>query len=126
MSQLLKQTIRPEFLNRVDDIIVFRPLNRTDIRQIVSLQLQRVEALLLKKGIKIEITDDAKDWIASLGYDPMYGARPLKRVIQKHIVNGLSEKILEGTIAEGDTVEIGLDSHGLIEFVKKVTADVVH
>ena len=126
LSQLLKQTIRPEFLNRVDDIIVFRPLNRTDIRQIVSLQLQRVEALLLKKGIKIEITDDAKDWIASLGYDPMYGARPLKRVIQKHIVNGLSEKILEGTIAEGDTVEIGLDSHGLIEFVKKVTADVVH
>jgi ATP-dependent Clp protease ATP-binding subunit ClpB len=70
------------------------------------------------------VTDEAKDWLAKLGYDPMYGARPLKRVIQKHITNVMSEKILRGEFAEGDVVEIGLDTHGLIEFVKKVEAEV--
>jgi len=121
---LLKKTIRPEFLNRIDEIIVFKPLGQADIRAIVSLQLKHVEELLRPKGITIEVTDEAKDWLAKLGYDPMYGARPLKRVIQKHITNVMSEKILRGEFAEGDVVEIGLDSHGLIEFVKKVEAEV--
>lgn len=121
---MLRQTIRPEFLNRIDEIIVFKPLNQNDIRQVVSIQLRRVQTMLQQKGISIEVTDEAKDWIAKLGYDPTFGARPLKRVIQKHIVNPLSQRILKGEIEEGQTVEVGLDKAGLIEFVKKITADV--
>jgi ATP-dependent Clp protease ATP-binding subunit ClpB len=116
---LLKQSIRPEFLNRIDEVIVFRPLGRDDIRKIVSLQLRRVEAMLEKKGIRLLVNDDARDWLATLGYDPQYGARPLKRVIQKHVVNSLAEKLLAGEYTEGDTVEAGLDKHGLIAFTRK-------
>ena len=124
LYQLLRRTIRPEFLNRVDEIIVFRPLREQDIRAIVSLQLKRVDALLEKKGIAIEVSDEAKDWIARLGYDPTFGARPLKRVIQKHIVNPLSERILMGTFGEGDVIEVELDKRGLIEFSRKTPAEV--
>jgi ATP-dependent Clp protease ATP-binding subunit ClpB len=125
LLQLLKQSIRPEFLNRIDEVIIFKPLNTDDIRQVVSLQMKRVEDLLARKEITVEVTDEAKDWVAKLGYDPMYGARPLKRVIQKHIVNPLSEKILAGDFKEGDTVEVCLDKQGLITFVKKLKAEVV-
>jgi ATP-dependent Clp protease ATP-binding subunit ClpB len=118
---LLRQTIRPEFLNRIDEIIVFKPLGPGDIRQVVSLQLRRVEALLQARGITLEVSGEAMDWLAKLGYDPMYGARPLKRVIQKHIVNPMSERILKGDFGEGDTVSVGLDKHGLIEFRKRET-----
>lgn len=124
LYQLLRQSIRPEFLNRVDEIIVFRPLTRPDIRRIVALQLRRVEKLLENKGIFIDVTDEAKDWLAKLGFDPTFGARPLKRVIQKHIVNPLSEKILAGEISEGDTIQTGLSREGLIEFGRKVGAQV--
>jgi ATP-dependent Clp protease ATP-binding subunit ClpB len=125
LLQVLQRTIRPEFLNRIDEIIVFRPLSKDDIRQIVTLQLRRVEEMVQKRGITIEVTDEAKDWLAKLGYDPTYGARPLKRVLQKHIVNTLSQKILEGEFADGDTVEIGLDERGLIGFSRKIAAEVV-
>ncbi|MEW6510367.1 MAG: ATP-dependent chaperone ClpB [Bacteroidota bacterium] len=121
---LLKQSIRPEFLNRVDEIIMFRPLAQDDIRAIVALQLRRVTDLLAGKDIRLEVTDEARDWVAKLGYDPIYGARPLKRVIQRHIVNPLSEKILAGEFGPGDTIEAGLDNRGLIELVKKVEATV--
>jgi ATP-dependent Clp protease ATP-binding subunit ClpB len=116
LLQLLKQSIRPEFLNRVDEIIIFRPLGKADIRAIVDLQLARVAALLASKGFTLSVTDDAREWLGALGYDPVYGARPLKRVIQKHVVNPLSEKIIAGDFAPGDTVSVGLDSHGLIRF----------
>ena len=119
LFHLLKESIRPEFLNRIDEIIVFRPLGQEDIRTVVTLQLRRVIDLMAKKGIMVEVTDEAKDWIAKLGYDPQFGARPLKRVIQKHVVNALSEKILQGEFEDHDTVEIGLDTHGLISFSKK-------
>jgi len=125
LHQLLRQTVRPEFLNRIDEIIVFKPLNADDIRRVVGLQLKRVEELLQKKGITIEVTDEAKDWIAKLGYDPTFGARPLKRVIQKHIINVLSQKILLGEFSEGDAIFVGLDKQGLIEFVKKLTSELV-
>jgi ATP-dependent Clp protease ATP-binding subunit ClpB len=124
LLQLLKQSIRPEFLNRVDEIIVFKPLGRDDIRQVVTLQLTRVVEMMEKKGIRLQISDEAKDWIAKLGYDPIYGARPLKRVIQKHIVNPLAEKILAGTFVEGDSVDVDLDQQGLIEFMKSISAHV--
>jgi ATP-dependent Clp protease ATP-binding subunit ClpB len=116
LLQLLKQSIRPEFLNRVDEIIIFRPLGTADIRAIVDLQLNRVAALVAAKGFTLHVTDEAREWLGKLGYDPVYGARPLKRVIQKHVVNPLSEKIIAGDFTPGDTVEVGLDSHGLIKF----------
>jgi ATP-dependent Clp protease ATP-binding subunit ClpB len=119
LSQLLKQTIRPEFLNRVDEVIVFKPLSQSDIREVVTLQLERVQELLEGKEMVLEVTEDAKDWIAKLGFDPVYGARPLKRVIQKHIVNPLSEHILKGDFSDGDTVEIDLNKQGLLEFSRK-------
>ena len=119
LFRVLQQTIRPEFLNRIDDIIVFKPLSGRDIRQIVTLQLRGVEEMLQKRGIVIEVTDEAKDLLARLGYDPTYGARPLKRVIQKHVVNTLSQKILQGEFESGDSVEIGVDGKGLVNFVKK-------
>lgn len=119
LYQLLRQTIRPEFLNRIDEIIVFRPLTREDIRAVVGLQLQRVQKMVQNKNMVLEVTDEAKDWIAKMGYDPMFGARPLKRVIQKHIINRLSEKLLLGEFVEGDVVEVGLNAQGLIAFTKK-------
>ncbi|MBU2635899.1 MAG: ATP-dependent chaperone ClpB [Bacteroidetes bacterium] len=119
LFDLLRQTIRPEFLNRIDEIILFKPLSIEDIRSIVDIQLKRVEAMLTKNEIKIEITDEARTWLAQLGFDPSYGARPLKRTIQKYIVNHLSEKILANEFTAGDTVLVQLDKRGLIEFVKK-------
>ncbi|MBP2672637.1 MAG: clpB, partial [candidate division NC10 bacterium] len=122
LLELIKRTIRPEFLNRIDEIIVFRPLGQGDIRSIVTLQLRRVESLAEKQGITMVVTDEAKDWLAKLGYDPTFGARPLKRVIQKHVVNELSARILSGEIKEGDTVEVGLDERGLIAFTRAIKA----
>ena len=119
LGALLKSTIRPEFLNRVDEIIVFRPLRKEDIRIIVELQLQRVQALLARQGLALDVTDAAKDWIAEGGYDPIYGARPLKRIIQKHVVDPLSQKILEGEFRDGDTVTVDCLSRGNLDFVKK-------
>ncbi|MGE5315313.1 MAG: ATP-dependent chaperone ClpB [Acidobacteriota bacterium] len=115
---MLRQAIRPEFLNRIDDIILFKPLTQSDIKQVVDLQLQRVGALLAQKDMTLMVTEEAKEWIARLGYDPSFGARPLKRVIQKHIVNALSERILAGEFSEGDTIEIGLEREGSLSFRK--------
>ncbi len=90
----LKQTIRPEFLNRVDDTIVFHPLGRAHIRAIVDIQLRRVHEMLSKNHVKLDISDKVKDWLAARGYDPVYGARPLKRVIQQNITNKLATKLI--------------------------------
>ncbi len=118
LFDLLRQTIRPEFMNRIDDIILFKPLSIEDIRSIVDIQLKRLESMMQKNGIKLIVGDEAKDWLAKLGYEPSYGARPLKRTIQKYIVNHLSEKILSNEVVAGDTVEVRLDKRGLIEFMK--------
>ncbi|MBI4547291.1 MAG: ATP-dependent chaperone ClpB [Ignavibacteriae bacterium] len=125
LNILLRQSIRPEFLNRIDESILFKLLDKDDLRKVVEIQLKRVQEMLAKKNLTIEFTEESKDWIGKLGYDPTLGARPLKRVIQKHIVNKLSEKILAGEFADGDTIEVGLDKQGLIEFTKKLTAEVV-
>jgi ATP-dependent Clp protease ATP-binding subunit ClpB len=125
LLEMLRQSIRPEFLNRIDEIILFKLLNKDDLKAIVELQLNRLKKTLERKNIKLEFTEDAKEWLIKLGYDPTLGARPLKRVIQKQIVNRLSEEILAGTLADGDTVEISLDSHGLIRFSKLTDAEVV-
>ncbi|MCF8361195.1 MAG: ATP-dependent chaperone ClpB [Prolixibacteraceae bacterium] len=96
--ELLKKTIRPEFLNRIDDTIMFLPLGRNEINDIVRLQFILIARQLEKQKVKIEITDQAVDWIASVGFDPQYGARPVKRVIQQYVLNDLSKKILAGSI----------------------------
>jgi ATP-dependent Clp protease ATP-binding subunit ClpB len=119
LNDMLRQTIRPEFLNRIDEIILFKLLSREDLRKIVELQLRRVAQMLSQKNITLEVTDEAKDWLGKLGYDATLGARPLKRVIQKHLVNELSTKMLAGEINDGDTVSVRLNKQGLIEFKSK-------
>jgi ATP-dependent Clp protease ATP-binding subunit ClpB len=108
---LLKKTIRPEFLNRVDEIIMFSPLTRDEIRDIVKLQFNAVANMLRKNDIRISITDEAADWLSQLGYDPQFGARPLKRVMQKRLLNELSKQILSGSINKEDVIEIDLDNN---------------
>jgi len=95
---LLKQSVRPEFLNRIDDIIMFTPLSKTEIKQIVILQLKGLTKMLAKQYITLDATEEAIDYIAKLGYDPQYGARPVKRVIQKEVLNKLSKDILSGEV----------------------------
>jgi len=96
--QLLKETVRPEFLNRIDDIIMFTPLNAKNIRSIVKLQLQSLFRMVAKEGILLDATDEAIDYLAQKGFDPQFGARPVKRTIQKEVLNKLSKEILSGTI----------------------------
>jgi len=109
----LRNHFRPEFLNRVDDIIVFRPLAREDLVRIVDLQLIRLEQLLGARNLKLEITPEAKELLAEQGYDPVYGARPLKRVIQRELQNRMALELLEGTFNEGDTIRVERDGHTL-------------
>lgn len=119
LMDLLKATIRPEFLNRVDEIILFMPLTQNEIRAIVDLQLKYLTERVERNNMKLTIDTEVMDWLGKLGFDIAYGARPLKRTIQKHITNVLSEKILNAEFLPGDTIEAKLDKHGLIEFVKK-------
>ena len=110
----LRETIRPEFLNRIDEIVMFHPLLRKQIREIVDLQLQDLKNLLAQKEVKLEITDSALDYLGEEGFDPQYGARPLKRIIQKEIVNELSKKILSGEIQKLGTILIDSFGEGLV------------
>jgi len=103
---LLRQTIRPEFLNRVDDIIMFHPLMRKEIRNIVNIQLEHLKKLVEESGIRLDFSDYAIDYLADHGFDPQFGARPLKRLIQKEIVNSLSRRILAGDIDRSRTVMV--------------------
>lgn len=104
--ELLKKRLRPEFLNRIDDIIVFKPLSKEDIVKISQLQVERIKRKLWESGIEIEISPDAIDLITDIGFDPQFGARPLKRALQKHIVDKLALLILEGKFSTGDKVLI--------------------
>ncbi|HDP74265.1 MAG TPA: ATP-dependent chaperone ClpB [Bacteroidales bacterium] len=103
---LIKQSIRPEFLNRVDEIIMFTPLNREQIKQIVLLQFDRIKQMLAQNGVSIDITESAVEWITDIGFDPIYGARPIKRVMQKKILNELSKQLLAGTINKDQTITV--------------------
>jgi len=105
---LLKKTIRPEFLNRIDEIIMFTPLNRDEIADIVKLQFKGVQQTLAEMGVSIEASDEALDWLAQLGYDPQFGARPLKRVIQKKILNELSKQILAGKVDKDSRIKLDM------------------
>jgi ATP-dependent Clp protease ATP-binding subunit ClpA len=102
----LQRQFRPEFLNRVDDIIVFRPLAREDLVQIVDIQLRRLEDTLAARHIRLEVSPEARELLAAQGYDPVYGARPLKRVIQRELQNAIALELLEGVYHEGDTIRV--------------------
>src|SRR5262249_54814971 len=115
----LRAHFRPEFLNRVDDIVIFHPLKETQIKSIVDIQLKRLEKLLAERKIHLTLADGAKAFLAKHGYDPVYGARPLKRAIQKYIQDPLSLKILEGEFREGDSIEADAEDVGAIVFKKE-------
>ena len=121
VNEALRQTFKPEFLNRIDDIIVFRPLDREHLRYIVDLQLSHVEKLLAERHIDLQVTDEAKELLIAEGFDAAYGARPLKRAIQRGIQNPLALAILEGKFADGDTLRIGRNAGtGEFEFTRVV------
>ncbi|MGB5203582.1 MAG: ATP-dependent chaperone ClpB [Eudoraea sp.] len=111
---LLRKTIRPEFLNRIDDIIMFTPLNKEDITQIVKLQLEQLKKMLSKQHITIDATEEAVAYLAQRGYDPQYGARPIKRVIQKEVLNSLSKELLGGKVKADSIVLIDSFEDGLV------------
>ncbi|HPW78884.1 MAG TPA: ATP-dependent chaperone ClpB [Bacteroidales bacterium] len=114
VMELLRRTIRPEFLNRIDEIIMFHALTPSHIREILKLQLEGISAMLQAKGISIELTDAALDYLQIKGYEPSYGARPLKRLLQRELVNELARKILDGTLDVNKTIRVDSDGVGLI------------
>ncbi len=116
LTELLRKTIRPEFLNRIDEIILFKPLLKKELKSIVDIQLQRVGKMLEEKNMKLQVDESAKDFLVYRGYDISFGARPLKRVIQKHIINPLATKILMGDFVPGDIILLRAPGNGKIEF----------
>ena len=110
---VVRSSFRPEFLNRVDEIILFHRLRRQDMGSIVDIQMERLQKLLSDRKIVLELENDAREWLADKGYDPAYGARPLKRVIQKEVQDPLAERILMGDILDGSFVHINSGSDRL-------------
>ncbi|MEM8816943.1 MAG: type VI secretion system ATPase TssH, partial [Pseudomonadota bacterium] len=104
---------RPEFINRVDDVVVFHPLSRAHIRMIVDIQLQYLHDRLLDRDIRINLSDAARDKLAEAGFDPVYGARPLKRAIQQQVENPLASEILSGKFKPGDLIDVAVDEDQL-------------
>jgi ATP-dependent Clp protease ATP-binding subunit ClpB len=114
VMEAVRAAFRPEFLNRLDEILLFRRLSRADMTGIVDIQLKHLAKLLADRKIALDIDQSAKVWLAETGYDPVYGARPLKRVIQRELQNPLAEQILQGRIADGQTVRISAGEGGLV------------
>jgi len=112
----LRQHFKPEFLNRVDDVVLFKPLGKPELSKIVDLQLENVRRLLADRRISLELSDAAKDIIFQQGYDPAYGARPLKRAIQKLVQDPLALKILDGEVLHGDHIVVGVTADGKLKF----------
>jgi ATP-dependent Clp protease ATP-binding subunit ClpB len=111
--ELLKATLKPEFLNRIDEIVMFTPLSRGEVEQIVDIQLRAVEKMLSANGIRLEVSPLAREWVAQAGYDPMFGARPVKRTIQRYIINDLSKQILAGEVDRTRPIRIDASDAGL-------------
>jgi ATP-dependent Clp protease ATP-binding subunit ClpB len=122
--ELLKRTIRPEFLNRIDDIIMFQPLSRSNVEEIVRMQFAGVQSMLKEQGFQIESTEEAIEWLAQLGYDPQFGARPVKRLFQKKVLNELSKQILAGSISQEQPIVLDMIENHLF-FRNKQTEPVV-
>lgn len=113
---LLKQSMRPEFLNRIDEIVVFNPLNREEIRTIVQLQLEGIARQLKSNGIELRYTEEALALLATMGYSPEFGARALKRVLQREVLNELSKALLSGTIEQGRLITVKKTDDNRITF----------
>ena len=111
---VVRSHFRPEFLNRIDEIILFHRLARSEMGAIVEIQLGRLQKLLEERKIALDLDDDARGWLADKGYDPAYGARPLKRVIQKNVQDPLAELLLSGRIHDGEAVPVRLGPLGLM------------
>jgi ATP-dependent Clp protease ATP-binding subunit ClpB len=114
VMEAVRHAFRPEFLNRLDEILLFRRLSREDMTGIVTIQLGRLRQLLIDRKIVLELDAKANEWLANAGYDPVYGARPLKRVIQRELQNPLAQQILEGKIPDGATVKVTASPLGLV------------
>ncbi|MDX1436942.1 MAG: AAA family ATPase [Anaerolineales bacterium] len=112
IQKALESTFRPEFLNRIDEIITFSPLSRDQMREIVDMQMQEIEERLTESGLKVDLTPAAREWLADIGYDPSFGARPLRRALQKHVESPLSMELLSGEFKRGDTVVVDVDEAG--------------
>ena len=123
--EMLKKSIRPEFLNRIDDVIMFTPLSKEDIRLIVEIQFNQVKAMLAEQGIDIEASERVLDQLGVLGFDPQFGARPLKRVMQREMLNELSKKILSNEIESDSSIYVDLADGGKIEFENVVKVEEV-
>ena len=119
VRRVLETNFKPEFLNRIDEVIIFRPLDMGALLSIVGLQIDLLGKRLADRKIGLEVSKEAKELLAERGFDPVYGARPLKRTIQRDVQNPLAMKILAGEFGEGDTVEIGVDKAGELVFRKK-------
>jgi ATP-dependent Clp protease ATP-binding subunit ClpB len=113
VMRVVRDHFRPEFLNRLDEIVLFRRLARSDMATIVDIQLGRLRSLLSDRKITLDLDTTAKDWLANEGYDPVYGARPLKRVIQRSLQNPLAGLLLEGAVREGETIHVSAGVDGL-------------
>jgi len=127
LLKMLRQRLRPEFLNRIDEVVTFRSLSRTHIRQIVELQFDRIAGIASKShNLTLQLSDAAKDWLADRGFDPAFGARPLKRVMQRQVSNQLSKELLDGSVEDGDTVRIDLakaNDHLTFEAIRAATEE---
>jgi ATP-dependent Clp protease ATP-binding subunit ClpB len=121
VEEALTQTFPPEFLNRIDDVVIFHRLTKEDLGEIVEIQVAQLAGRVREKGIEIELTDAARELLGNLGFDPTYGARPLKRVIQKQLVDKLALRLLEGEFAEGETVRVDA-AGGELSFEKTAAA----
>ena len=113
VMDIVRHHFRPEFLNRIDEIILFKRLGRQEMDNIVRIQLKRVEKLLADRRMALSLDDAALHWLAERGYDPVYGARPLKRVIQKELVDPIARKLLAGDLEDGQVIEVGSSGDGL-------------
>jgi len=120
----VRTLFRPEFLNRLDDIIVFHELSEAQLRHIVDFMIKDLQGRLSEHKLKLEITDNAKSWLAKIGFDPQYGARPLRRAIERYVENQLSTKVLSGEFKEGNTIIVDLTDEKTLTFTAKVTEKV--
>jgi ATP-dependent Clp protease ATP-binding subunit ClpB len=121
-AEAMREFFRPEFLNRIDEVVEFHSLTRDQLGEIVELQLRRLRDRLADRGLDLELTDSAKELVAEAGWDPTYGARPLKRALQRLVENPLALRLLEGEFAEGDTVRVDAQN-GELAFVKADAAE---
>jgi ATP-dependent Clp protease ATP-binding subunit ClpC len=120
MESALKKNLLPELLNRIDDVVIFHPLTQENLKSIVGLLVHEVEQRLAERKIRLEVNEEARAWLVQKGYDPVYGARPLRRAIQKYVENPISTRILQGEFKEGDTITIGLKEDNLSFAAQKV------